>query len=327
MSEKSIWDELARPLTDDEIEWRVLRSGMGGKGVWAILAPYADSRAIMTRLDDAVGPANWSDQYRCENVASGSGCICRLGVCAGDVWVYHEDGAGFDRDVETFKSGISDALKRAAVKFGIGRHLYDLPTVWGRDFKEGTPPKDLEQKAVYVTTKDNSGKRLKFWCIPPKLADLTPDPAAVEAEKAREESVMKADEYGFANGAKKDDVLAHITDLEGKLFQTHDEVLKAREEAGLAADLRSRPNTTEKLKQYAALHLGPAYRSNQKRIDVLNWIMKHYPEGYDNAHEFKNSCKKHMDVDRPSDCDDLDVLIAFAKHVNDRIKERESVSV
>ena len=28
------------------------------------------------------------------------------------------------------KGAISDSLKRAAVSFGIGRHLYDLPSIW-----------------------------------------------------------------------------------------------------------------------------------------------------------------------------------------------------
>lgn len=44
-------------------------------------------------------------------------------------WVTKADGAG-DSDVEAEKGAISDALKRAAVKWGIGRYLYDLGNIW-----------------------------------------------------------------------------------------------------------------------------------------------------------------------------------------------------
>jgi hypothetical protein len=38
--------------------------------------------------------------------------------------------AAGDSDVEEEKGAISDAFKRAAVKWGIGRYLYDMPTPW-----------------------------------------------------------------------------------------------------------------------------------------------------------------------------------------------------
>jgi hypothetical protein len=50
------------------------------------------------------------------------------------------NGAG-DSDVEAEKGAISDAFKRAAVKWGIGRYLYDLDSPWvdlvpaGKGFK------------------------------------------------------------------------------------------------------------------------------------------------------------------------------------------------
>jgi hypothetical protein len=45
------------------------------------------------------------------------------------VWVRKSDGAG-ETQVEGEKGAISDALKRAAVKWGIGRYLYDLDSPW-----------------------------------------------------------------------------------------------------------------------------------------------------------------------------------------------------
>jgi hypothetical protein len=44
-------------------------------------------------------------------------------------WIGKSDGAG-DSAIEGAKGGISDALKRAGVRWGIGRYLYYLPTKW-----------------------------------------------------------------------------------------------------------------------------------------------------------------------------------------------------
>lgn len=39
------------------------------------------------------------------------------------------DGAE-NTDIEPVKGGLSDAYKRAAVKWGIGRYLYDMEAAW-----------------------------------------------------------------------------------------------------------------------------------------------------------------------------------------------------
>jgi hypothetical protein len=79
----------------------------------------------MRRLDAVVGPANWSFDF---DVLSPDGKMVRgkltvLGVTKCDA------GEGSSED-EVLKSAVSDALKRAAVHFGIGRYLYYLPSVW-----------------------------------------------------------------------------------------------------------------------------------------------------------------------------------------------------
>ena len=45
------------------------------------------------------------------------------------MWITRAGGAG-DTDIEAEKGALSDAFKRAAVLFGIGRYLYDLPNEW-----------------------------------------------------------------------------------------------------------------------------------------------------------------------------------------------------
>ena len=79
----------------------------------------------MTRFDAAFGAENWTSEFR----EISNGFLCRLTVTINDREVYREDGAS-KTNIEPEKGGISDAMKRAAVQFGLGRCLYDYPRVF-----------------------------------------------------------------------------------------------------------------------------------------------------------------------------------------------------
>lgn len=117
------YKELTKPFPESKLEWRVLRSGTNSKGPWAIVAPYIQSRAIFDRLDEVVGPESWQIKHE----ATDRGVITTISLYTGLDWVHKSDGAGYT-DIESFKGGVSDGVKRAAVCWGIGRYLYDLPT-------------------------------------------------------------------------------------------------------------------------------------------------------------------------------------------------------
>jgi hypothetical protein len=96
----------------------------------ALALPYVDARAIQDRLDEVLGVGGWQDEY--EPLEGGS-VLCRLRVRLGDEWVCKADvGSPSEQPDEgdRVKAAFSDALKRAAVKFGVGRYLYSLPAVW-----------------------------------------------------------------------------------------------------------------------------------------------------------------------------------------------------
>lgn len=114
--------DLKAPLPT--IHWRA--QSLTRDGTKAMALAYMDARDVMDRLDTVCGPENWQDSY----VESAKGrVICTISIRVGDTWVSKSDGAG-DTAVEGEKGGISDAFKRAAVKWGIGRYLYDMPTPW-----------------------------------------------------------------------------------------------------------------------------------------------------------------------------------------------------
>jgi hypothetical protein len=116
---------LADPFDPAAIEWRVGQVTKDGRRCY--LLAYLTARHVMTRLDNVVGAENWQDDYQ---QGPDGGIMCRIGVrVTGGEWVWKTDGAE-NTAVEAVKGGYSGAFKRAAVKWGIGRYLYDLDTVW-----------------------------------------------------------------------------------------------------------------------------------------------------------------------------------------------------
>jgi hypothetical protein len=97
------------------------------QGDRALALAYVDARVIQDRLDEVLGVENWQDEYY--SLPDGS-VVCRLRLRLGDEWVTKVDvGSPSEQPDEhdRVKAAFSDALKRAAVKFGIGRYLYRLP--------------------------------------------------------------------------------------------------------------------------------------------------------------------------------------------------------
>lgn len=113
---------LKRPFEPKALSWRV--GATNGEKTQGIALAYIDARDVMQRLDEVFG-LGWQCRY---SHAEGK-TICEIGVQIDGSWVWRAGGAG-DTDVEAEKGAISDAFKRAAVLFGIGRYLYSLPNKW-----------------------------------------------------------------------------------------------------------------------------------------------------------------------------------------------------
>ena len=123
---ETLTQALAEPF--DPCEVRFKPAVVSGNRAMAIA--YVDARVIQDRLDDVLGVAGWQDEYEC--LADG-GVVCRLRLHLGDQWITKMDvGSPSEQPDEgdRRKAAFSDALKRAAVKFGIGRYLYRLPSQW-----------------------------------------------------------------------------------------------------------------------------------------------------------------------------------------------------
>ena len=112
---------LKRPFPTSKLRWR---KGGGNKEL-----VYITARDVMDRLDEVCGVDGWQTDFD----FIGDRMICKLSIRfylkTEEVskwiasWITKSDGAD-DTSIEGAKGGISDALKRAAVQFGIGRYLY-----------------------------------------------------------------------------------------------------------------------------------------------------------------------------------------------------------
>ena len=116
-------EQLKKPFRPDEIEFRI--SAKTKDKTKGLAVAYIQNRAVQNRLDEVIGFNNWKNEF----IVTEKGKICGLSLRINGEWITKYDGAS-DTKIEATKGGISDSMKRAAVQWGIGRYLYNLPGQW-----------------------------------------------------------------------------------------------------------------------------------------------------------------------------------------------------
>lgn len=166
---KSLQDNLQKPFDIYDIEWRIQQTGESNGKKWALVLAYITNRAIMERLDDVFGVGGWQNEYQPMN---DGGIICgikaRVPINDGQdfEWVVKYDGAD-KTAIEATKGGLSNAMKRAGVQWGIGRYLYKLDNTFVT-LIEGRPEKDNANQ-IHSYVKDLGGHH---YFIRPTLPDF-----------------------------------------------------------------------------------------------------------------------------------------------------------
>lgn len=192
MTTKEIMARLGARCKDNEVEWRVGQCGITNGKAWAKILCYITARAAMTRLDQVLGIENWKSEYEFINIQGNDpksdikGVICKLSVRINGEWITKQDGGDFT-DIEAFKGGISDALKRAAVSFGMARDLYDLKDVFALT--------SLDKKDGYTKAKTKDGS--VFYWKAPSLLNMTFKNNNVEV--IEEKTMSIAEEVGIVD--------------------------------------------------------------------------------------------------------------------------------
>ena len=155
-------EALTRPMMDEEVNWRM--DSLMKNGTRVRLLAYIDARAAMERLDEAVGHGGWADDYM---PGPNGGVMCKLSLCIGGTWVTKSDVAE-NTQIEAIKGGVSDAFKRACVKWGIGRNLYDL----GDTIVDvvSNYPKGVSKK--YIVRVNSKRDNVRGWAVAPSIRDI-----------------------------------------------------------------------------------------------------------------------------------------------------------
>jgi len=158
----TIWQQLTQAFPESDVKYRIQgynRKKEGDhypEGTRGQKVAYIDARLVMDRFDEVFTPARW--QFQWEHVGDGAvkGVI---GVLLDGEWVWKQDvgypnNPGDGAKQEALKAAVSDALKRTAVHWGVGRFLYDLPRVWVDVDKYG---REIQQQGNAQRPQTNTG--------------------------------------------------------------------------------------------------------------------------------------------------------------------------
>lgn len=143
MLTKEVRDALSAPIPVDEIGFKPQVTTDDS----ALMVAYVDARWVAERLDDATDGDwhfTWDDLglHGDNLVIKATLTVC--GMIRQDVGEYKIEGSYID----PYKSAVSDALKRAAVLFGVGRELYRMQSHWIKWDKQRKRPMPGEMESL-----------------------------------------------------------------------------------------------------------------------------------------------------------------------------------
>lgn len=120
--------KLAEYFVPEDVRYVPIGKPYAGK---CPVAAFVDARTVCERLNSVMTLAGWQDEY--ETLAQGE-VRCRLALKLGGEWIHRCDVGSMSEqgDIgDRCKGAHSDALKRAAVKFGVGLYLHRIKNLYG----------------------------------------------------------------------------------------------------------------------------------------------------------------------------------------------------
>lgn len=203
------WETIAKrlktPFKPERVKFRP-QGTAGSDGKVTVLA-YIDARAVMDRLDEAVGPGNWSFELRPVpgmNTAM-MGALTIHGVTKMDM--------GDAGDIEKEKSMASGALKRAAVQWGVGRYLYGLGNQRAATSERGfISDAELGRLRSRLPRPDVDPTTLPDFEVSDEAdeAEGTPRPAPIAAPKVAPVAEKSAEQGADPRAGVTDDLIARV---------------------------------------------------------------------------------------------------------------------
>ena len=198
--------KLKEPFPADDIEWRVSRAGEKNGKTWALVLAYVTNRAIQNRLDDVCGPMRWQNEF---GTGPDGGVLCGISIQneIGE-WVTKYDGAE-NTNFEAIKGGLSSAMKRAAVQWGIGRYLYGLSENFVAPSDNGKLRAQYKMRSGEVKYFRYDPPELPAWALPkgenkkPKFATQEQADSLFKLGSDREPPLARKDVIELINDYKQ----------------------------------------------------------------------------------------------------------------------------
>ena len=163
---ETLLEKLAQPFPASSIYWRAGTMSRDKKRAQAL--PYAEPRIYEDRLNQ-ICPGLWSVSFR---PWGESRIICDLSIGELTRSSTGEENEGFAPGT----AAEAQAFKRACVKFGLGRYLYDIPIVW-------VPFDEKTRKLVETPTLPEKFLPQTAHSTPPTLSKGRADAMRRELEK------------------------------------------------------------------------------------------------------------------------------------------------
>lgn len=199
-------NKLKEPFPESDIEWRLQSCGKNNGKFWAKPLAYITSRAVQERLDAVCGTDGWQSSI----TKQGDAYLCTLSIRVehddgSTEWISRTDGAD-STDIEAVKGGISGAIKRSAVLFGVGRYLYNLKDGWAEISDNGKFSGQTKEKE-------------RFRWNPPKLPAWALPKSDLETVEKTKQTLLDWINTGILNGKGLDKAQFYISsnDIDGML--------------------------------------------------------------------------------------------------------------
>lgn len=205
--EKEKMELLQKPLKPSRVIWRVQQSGMSNGKPWAMVLAYMDNRAVQERFDEVFGIFGWKNEYK---TAPDGGTLCGISVKNEGEWITKWDGSE-NTAVEAVKGGLSGSMKRAAVQWGVGRYLYDLPSIFAQTSLE---KKNGWNKAKAGKTNDWfywENPKLPSWAVPKDDTKQKQESEQSEEVKAKLEKINAQFERALRAAKDKEAPIEQLT--------------------------------------------------------------------------------------------------------------------
>lgn len=253
--EEAIAAALAAYFHPDEIEWKP-KAVKNGR---ALALAFVSARAIMDRLDRVVGPFGWKDDY---TILPNGNVICHLSIKFNGEWVTKVDVGGESAQTDKGdkqKAAFSSAIKRAAVKWGIGRYLYKFPAAWF----------DYDEQKKRFTSKPTP----PTWAIPRPAGNGKPPAAPQQAAKSQAANPTAASKEAQSLPANGAELLSRLKTYEKKLVAElgikNGELIAYVQRAGKAAGFPERLETWEPEHMAHANALVKAFPAEARQLREL----------------------------------------------------------